>query len=92
MVETKRSLLYLDGEAWTKKGEENFDVAQGAFDSAEICDIVGLFLLSELKKQNLNANLGIYRDDGLGVSSATPRQVPGDPKKGIPLFGILRGA
>ena len=75
MVETKRSLLYLNGEAWTKKGDENFDVAQGAYDSAEICDIVGLFLLSELKKQNINATLGIYRDDGLGVSSATPRQV-----------------
>ena len=69
------------GKHGQRKGEDNFDVAQGAYDSAEICDIVGLFLLSELKKQKLNANLGIYRDDGLGVSSATPRQVDKIKKK-----------
>ena len=64
-----------------KKGEENFDVAQGAYDSAEVCDIVGLFLLSEVKKLKLNANLGIYRDDGLGVSNSTPRQIDQIKKK-----------
>ena len=81
IVETKKSLLYFNGEAWTKKGEENFDVAQGGFDSAEVCDIVGLFLLSELRKQKLNADIGIFRDDGLGVSSATPRQIEQIKKK-----------
>ena len=81
IVETKKSLLYFNGEAWTKKGEENFDVAQGGFDSAEVCDIVGLFLLSELRKQKLNADTGIFRDDGLGVSSATPRQIEKIKKK-----------
>ena len=81
IIETKKSLLIMNGEAWTKKGDQNFDVAQGAFDSAEVCDLVGLFLLSEIKKEKLNANLGIYRDDGLGVSSATPRQVDKIKKK-----------
>ena len=81
IVETKKSLLYFNGEAWTKKGEENCDVAQGGFDSAEVCDIVGLFLLSELRKQKLNADIGIFRDDGLGVSSATPRQIEQIKKK-----------
>ena len=74
IVETKKSILFMNGEFWTKKGDINFDVAQGGFDSAEICDLVGLFLLSEIEKLKLNANLGIFRDDGLGVSSATPRQ------------------
>ena len=36
IVETKRSFLYMNGEACVKKGDENFDVAQGAFDSAEV--------------------------------------------------------
>ena len=63
----------MNNQAWTKKGDLNFDVAQGGFDSAEVCDLVGLFLLAELKKEKLNMNAGVFRDDGLGVSSATPR-------------------
>ena len=74
IVETKKSILYMNGEFWTKKGDTNFDVAQGGFDSAEVCDIVGLFLLSEIEKLNLKAEVGKFRDDGLGASSATPRQ------------------
>ena len=49
-------------------------MAQGSFDSAECSDLVGLFLLSELEKENLNANLGLYRDDGLGITMGTPQQ------------------
>ena len=81
ITETKKSLLYMNGEPWTKKGENNFDVAQGGLDSAEVCDLVGLFLLSELREQKLNANLGIFRDDGLGTSSSTPRQIEQIKKK-----------
>ena len=44
----------------------------GSFDGAEICELVGLFLLSKL--QHLNLNIGLYRDDGLGVTSMRPRQ------------------
>ena len=44
----------------------------GCFDGAECCEIVGLYILSLL--QHLNVNLGLYRDDGLGVTSMTPRQ------------------
>ena len=44
----------------------------GAFHGAQVCEIVGLFLLDLLKKlPNFQAIL--YRDDGLGVTSSTPR-------------------
>ena len=74
IMETKKSFLVMKGQHWSKKGEENFDVAQGSFDSAECSDLVGLFLLSELEKENLSANLGLYRDDGLGITTGTPKQ------------------
>ena len=45
----------MNGNFWTKKGDENFDVAQGSFDGAEGTDLVGLFMLSELEKRNLKA-------------------------------------
>ena len=72
ILQARKSLLVFDGSHWTKKANPGFDVPMGGFDSAEICDLVGLFLLSELEKLNLNAKLGIYKDDCLGVSKSTP--------------------
>ena len=47
----------------------------GSFDGAEVCDLCSLFLLAQLQKENLNANFGMYKDDGLAVSKARPRQI-----------------
>ena len=44
----------------------------GAWDSGEITDLVSLFLLS--KMQNLDADLGLYRDDGLLYTEKSPRK------------------
>ena len=44
----------------------------GSFDGAETCELIGLYLLSQL--QHLNINVGIYRDDGLAICNRTPRQ------------------
>ena len=81
IFQARKSLLYFEGSHWTKKSSPNFNVPMGSYDGAEICDIVGLFLLSELKKLKLNADIGCYKDDGLGVSSSTPRQVESIKKK-----------
>ena len=53
----------------------------GSHDGAEICDIVGLFILSELKKLNINIELGCYKDDGLAVSKLTKKQTETLKKK-----------
>lgn len=42
-----------------------------SYDGAETCELVGNFLLSQL--QNLNIKVGLYRDDGLATTDATPR-------------------
>ena len=73
MVESKNSLLFKDGKTWTKKGDSSFDVAQGSYDGAETCELVGLFVLDELSKIR-GLDVGLYRDDGLGVTRAPPRQ------------------
>ena len=44
----------------------------GSYDGAETCELVGSFLLSQL--QDPNANIGLYRDDGLAITNATPRE------------------
>ena len=49
-----------------------FDIGMGGFAGAEKCDLVGLYLLSKLK--HLKMTVGLFRDDGLAVSSLTSRQ------------------
>ena len=62
----RQNFLYYNNEPWEKKGPVNFDVPMGSYDSAEITDIVGLYMLNLLKP--LGLNVGLYRDDGLALS------------------------
>ena len=39
----------------------------GSFDGAEICELVGLFILDKLSNIIPTKDLGLYRDDGLAV-------------------------
>ena len=67
---TKMSLLFVKGKPWVKRSSE-WDVTMGSFDGAETCELVGLFMLNQLQQTNLN--LGLYRDDGLGVTNLKGR-------------------
>lgn len=63
----RKSLLFHDNHAWVKRNSTNaFDVTMGSYDGAEICELVGLFILSKLKDKFGN-DIGLYRDDGLAV-------------------------
>ena len=50
-----------------KKDNSSFDVTMGSFDGAEICKIVGLYLLNKLSNLLGKENVGLYRDDGLAA-------------------------
>ena len=83
-MEAKKSLIFVNNTPWVKKGGTEFDIAQGSYDGAEACELVGLYVLSKL--QDLGINVGIYRDDGLAVSQATKRQIDCIKKKSKTLF------
>ena len=72
LFHTSKSLLYHKGEAWQKKGVSLFDIGMGGYAGAEKCDLVGLYILSRL--QVIIKKVGVFRDDGLAVSSLTKRQ------------------
>ena len=72
IIHSKRSLLYFKDSPWVKKQNPDFDVGMGSFDGAECCDVVGLYLLSQLQAPGIN--IGLYRDDGLATSQLTNRQ------------------
>ena len=84
ILQTKKGLLFKNKEVWIKKGQEPFDVTMGSLDGAEVCDLVGLYLLSQLS--DLNLEIGLYRDDGLCVSSLTARQTDLAKKKLCSIF------
>ena len=63
----RKSLLFNKKESRIKKGDKLFDVTMGAFDGAEVCELVGCFLLSLIPEKYKKENIGLYRDDGLSV-------------------------
>ena len=42
-----------------------FDVKMGAYDGAEVCELVGTFLLDKISENYEKNSIGLYRDDGL---------------------------
>ena len=81
---TKKCLLYNKNMPWIKK-EKIFDVTMGSFDGAETCEVVGLYLLSQLK-DILGDDVGLYRDDGLAMLSNTPKEIERIKKKICAIF------
>ena len=70
IMQSRENLLFHKGEAWKKK-KSNFDVPMGSFDGAEVCELIGLYLLDKLTRGENPIfpaeNVGLYRDDGLAV-------------------------
>ena len=56
----------------------------GSYDGAEVCDLIGFYYLS--KCQNLGIDIGLYRDDGLGVCKKRPQEVKNSKKRLCNIF------
>ena len=70
----RKSLLFNEGTSWVKKGNKLFDVTMGAYDGAEVCELVGCFLLNKITQKYDKNNIGVYRDDGLAIFKNTSDQ------------------
>ena len=73
VTQSCQSFLYFGGQPWRKKGDDIFDVGMGAYHGAQVCELVGLFLMSKLAHIKDLSSI-IYRDDVLGITKATSRQ------------------
>ena len=66
ILHAKKSLLLSKNKPWEKTINESlFDITMGSYDGAEICKLVGLYVLSFLGKVYGIQNVGLCRDDGL---------------------------
>ena len=84
IIYAKKSTLIHKQQPWQKKGDTTFEVTMGSYDGAETCELVGSFLLSQL--QDLNINVGLYRDDGLATTNTTPRNTENIKKEICRIF------
>ena len=48
IFQARKSFLYLNEKPWVKKGDVNFDVELVSYDGAQVCELVGLFILSQM--------------------------------------------
>ena len=46
---------------------EDFDVPMGCCDGAEVCELVGSYLLKKVSNIVDKTYIGLYRDDGLAI-------------------------
>ena len=84
--QVRKSFLVYRNELWVKKENPDFYVAMGSYDSAEICELVGLYLLHLVNQANLYLIVGLYRDDALAITKMTTRQCEIAKRKIIKIF------
>ena len=62
----RKSLLFHQNKPWIKRDNDNmFDVTMGSNDGAEVCELIGLYILNKASTEFGADNTGLYRDDGL---------------------------
>ena len=86
IMHCRKMFLFHQEECWVKKTDPDFDVSMGSLDSAEACELVGLFLLSKLERLIPKDQIGLYRDDGLAVVELPGPEVERLKKKVVKLF------
>ena len=81
IVHARKSLLYNEGKPLIKKQSNNFDVTMGSYDGAEVCELIGTFMLSLIGNMYNRNNIGLYRDDKLTVFKNTSNPQSQNVKK-----------
>ena len=65
------------------------DVAMESYDGADICELVGIFALSQLPEQCDRRDIGLYRDGGLAVFIGVSGSMADRIKKDITKLEVL---
>ena len=89
IIHSRRTILFDGKNTWCKKENSKFDVGQGAYDGAEVSELIGLFMLDQIVNVNEvlpKENIGLYRDDMLGVDNRGGPKIERNKKKIIQIF------
>ena len=85
---SRKSLLFNKTSAWVIEGNNSYlDVTIRSYDGAEICELVGLYLLNRLSTVIERSSIGLYREDGLvAINNANSSKFERIKKDIIALF------
>ena len=62
----------------------------GSYDGAESSELVGAYLLHKIKEKfGSMCDFGLYQNDDLGISKASPRQIELKKKKICAVFSVV---
>ena len=89
ITHARKSFLFLNSQPWKKKSGDDFDVTMGAYDGAEVCELVGLYILHKMESLIDKNHLGLYRDDGLAVVEGSGPEIERLRKEVFKLFKSL---
>ena len=64
-----------------------FDVTMGSNDGAEVCKVIGLYILNLLSEKYGKDNVGLYRDDLILLKNVTGRLAEKAKKDMMQIFG-----
>ena len=77
-------LLFSKEEVWKKKSTTScFDVTMGSYDGAEICELIGVYILSHLETIINKNKMRLYSDDGLLILWGANGQKTNETRKNI---------
>ena len=68
ILHSGKAHLFNKKDVWVKKDNHDFDVTMDSYDRAEVCELVGLYILDILTKELDHDKIGLYRDERLGCS------------------------
>ena len=68
----RKALLFNKNDAWVKKENRDFDVTMASYDGAEVCKLVGLYILDIFIKEFGHDKIGLYGGDRLGCFQNFP--------------------
>ena len=49
-----KSILHNDGVSWVKKKTRPFDITMGSYHGAEVCKLIGLYMMSKITINQLD--------------------------------------
>ena len=61
MYHARISLLFSNEKPWIKRERNLFDVTMRAYDGAEVCELVGIFMLNRISEKYNKNDAGLYR-------------------------------
>ena len=67
MYHDRKTLLFSNKNPWMKREGNLFDATVGAYDGAEVCELVGIFIINKISEKYDKNDIVLYRDDALAV-------------------------